>query len=240
MTERTLHLVSPPLAGADVHEIQARLRKLGYTPGTLDGTYGVASASAVREFQADHRLDGDGVVGPRTRAALATANPGHRPPKANGSPIGLKALAEALRHLGQHDSPAGSNRTPFGRWYGLDGVPWCNIFVSYCFAEGAGYTICEGHRGAGVSAKGCAYVPSTEAWLRSAGLWVGRTTPRAGDIAIFGSDTAGHVGIVEKSLGGGQFHCIEGNTAIGNDRNGGQVMRRLRYVSQVDGFGRVR
>ena len=49
-----------------------------------------------------------------------------------------------------------------------------------------------------------------------------------------------HIGIVEKSLGGGQFHCIEGNTAVGNDSNGGQVMRRLRYVSQVNGFGRVR
>jgi hypothetical protein len=237
--ERVLHVVSPPLSGPDVHDIQAGLRKLGYTPGALDGIYGVASASAVREFQADHHLEADGVVGPRTRAALATAKPGHKPPKENGSAIGLKALAEALRHLGRHESPAGSNRTPFGRWYGIDGVPWSNIFVSYCFLEGAGYTICAGHHGAGIGAKGCAYVPSTEAWLRSAGLWMGRTTPRAGDIAILGSDRGGHIGIVEKSLGGGRFHCIEGNTAVGDDCDGGQVMRRLRYVSQVEGFGRV-
>ena len=35
-------------------------------------------------------------------------------------------------------------------------------------------------------------------------------------------------------------NAIEGNTAVGNDCNGGEVMRRLRYVSQVDGFGRVK
>ena len=49
-----------------------------------------------------------------------------------------------------------------------------------------------------------------------------------------------HIGIVEKSLGGGQFQTVEGNTAVGNDSNGGEVMRRVRYLSQVDGFGRVR
>jgi hypothetical protein len=239
--ERTLHVVSPPMAGHDVHALQQTLRKLGYRPGPIDGIYGVATASAVREFQADHKLEVDGVVGPHTRAALEKAKPGKRPRHAGGS-IGRKALAEALRHLGTRESPAGSNRTPFGRWFGVDGVPWCNIFVSYCFRQGAGYTICKGHHGAGVYEKGCTYVPTTEAWLRSAGMWLGRTTPRAGDLAIFNWDSVGvpeHIGIVEKSLGGGRFSCIEGNTALGNDSNGGEVMRRLRYVSNVDGFGRV-
>ena len=32
---------------------------------------------------------------------------------------------------------------------------------------------------------------------------------------------------------------VEGNTAVGNDSNGGEVMRRLRYISNVNGFGRV-
>ena len=44
---------------------------------------------------------------------------------------------------------------------------------------------------------------------------------------------------VERYLGGGQFSCIEGNTSYGNNSNGGEVMRRTRYVSQVNGFGRV-
>jgi putative peptidoglycan binding protein/CHAP domain-containing protein len=240
---RTLHVVSPPMAGADVLAVQKALRALGYTPGPRDGIYGTATAGAVREFQGDHELEVDGVVGPRTRAGLERAKAGRKPPARRGSAVGRKALTEALEHLGVRETPAGSNRTPFGRWFGVDGVPWCNIFVSYCFRVGADYTICNGHRGAGVYPKGCAYVPTTEAWLRSAGLWVGRTTPRPGDIAIFNWDSAGvpeHIGIVEKSLGGGKFRCVEGNTAVGNDSNGGVVMRRERYVSQVNGFGRVR
>ena len=48
-----------------------------------------------------------------------------------------------------------------------------------------------------------------------------------------------HIGIVEGYLGGGKFYCIEGNNSFGNNSNGGQVMRRTRYVSQVNGFRRV-
>src|SRR4051812_9220893 len=195
---RTLHVVSPLMSGHDVLAVQTALQTLGYSPGALDGQYGTATAAAVREFQAAHRLDVDGVVGPNTRAALMAAKPNGKPPAA-GSAIGVKALAEAAKHLGAKESPAGSNRTPFGQWFGVDGVPWCNIFVSYCFQRGAGYTICAGFHGAGVYAKGCAYVPTSEAWLRATGMWVGRTTPRPGDIAIFNWDGTGvpeHIGIV--------------------------------------------
>ena len=84
-----------------------------------------------------------------------------------GGSVGRRALAEALRHLGARGAPAGSNRTPFGQWFGVDGVPWCNIFVSYCFKQGADYTICKGFNAPGTYAKGSTYVPTTEAWLRS-------------------------------------------------------------------------
>jgi cell wall-associated NlpC family hydrolase len=237
---RTLHIASPAMHGPDVLAVQTALQTLGYAPGPLDGEYGPATAAAVRQFKADHKLDADGVVGPQAVKALETATPGAAP-AAGGGATGAKALAEALRHIGTKEAPAGSNLTPFGHWFGVDGVPWCNIFVSYCFVNGAGYTICSGFNGAGVYAKGCTYVPTTEAWLRATGLWVGRTTPQPGDIAIFNWDggVPDHIGIVEKSLGGGQFQTVEGNTAVGNDSNGGEVMRRQRALSQVDGFGRV-
>jgi Putative peptidoglycan binding domain/CHAP domain len=238
---RILHVTSPLMAGADVLEIQKRLDALGYPVGALDGVYGVASATAVRAFQRDHGLENDGIVGPQTSGALADAEAGD-PPVIEPSAIGERALHEALRHIGVTEQPPSSNRTPFGKWFGVDGVMWCNIFVSYCFAVGADYTICAGFEGAGVYANGCTYVPTTEAWLRATGQWMGRTSPLPGDIAIFNWDggAADHIGIVERDLGGGRFACIEGNTAVGDDSNGGAVMRRARSVSQVDGFGRVR
>ena len=73
-------------------------------------------------------------------------------------------------------------------------------------------------------------------------MWIGRVEPRPGDIAIYNWDGGepDHIGIVESyAQGGGTFTAIEGNTAIGNDSNGGEVMRRERCLTQVDGFGRV-
>ena len=168
-------------------------------------------------------------------AALEEARP--------GSP-GLKALAEARRHVGLRESPAGSNRTPFGRWFGADGVPWCAIFVSYCFNVGAGVVLGGGGSsgdGPGCNALGCAYVPTLRAWLEETGQ-LGQAPPRPGDIAIFDWDGGqpDHTGIVERSLGEGRFVTIEGNTGIGNDTNGGEVMRRQRRLAAVDCFGRIR
>ena len=82
---------------------------------------------------------------------------------------GRRALAEALRHVGVRESPPGSNRTMFGRWFGVDGVPWCAIFVSYCFDVGAGVVLCRSWRGAGTGPRGVAYVPTLAAWLRATG-----------------------------------------------------------------------
>jgi Putative peptidoglycan binding domain/CHAP domain len=236
--DRLLLVTSPLLAGPDVLALQRRLVALGLDPGSLDAKYGPATERAVRVFQGSVAVVSDGIVGPRTRAALAAARP---QPAEMGSAIGRRALREASRWVGTREDPAGSNRTPFGVWFGLDGVPWCNIFVSYCFAIGGGYTIARGFRSAGCTPRGCAYVPSTEAWLRATGMWLGRVTPLPGDVAIYNWDGGApdHIGIVE-SAGGTSFTAIEGNTAVGADANGGEVMRRRRNLGEVDGFGRVR
>lgn len=152
---------------------------------------------------------------------------------------GRRALAEALRHVGVRESPPGSNRTSFGRWYGADGVPWCAIFVSYCFDVGAGVVLCRGWHGAGVSARGVAYVPTLAAWLRATGRVV--RTPRPGDLAVFDWDGGDpdHVGIVIRPIAGGMVETVEGNTAVGNDSDGGEVMRRRRSRASAACFGRV-
>lgn len=237
MPARLLLVTSPLLTGPDVRAVQQRLAALGFEPGPLDGSYGPATERAVRLFQASAGIPADGIVGPQTRKALAAAPP--KPPPAPASP-GRRALAEARRWIGTSEEPAGSNRTRFGVWFGLDGVPWCNIFVSYCFAVGAGYTLAAGFHGAGCSRRGCAYVPTTEAWLRTSGMWIGRVAPSPGDLAIYNWDGGppDHIGIVE-SAGASGFTAIEGNTAVGDDCNGGEVMRRERTLADVDGFGRV-
>ncbi len=235
MPDRLLVVTSPLMKGPDVLLVQRRLARLGFEPGPLDGEYGPATERAVRAFQTAAGIEADGVVGPQTRAALTHAKP--RP--AVDSRIGQRALAEAVRWIGTKESPPGSNDTAFGAWFGSNGVPWCAIFVSYCFKAGAGYTIAAGFHGAGCAARGCAYVPTVEAWLRATGAWIGRSEPRPGDIAIYNWDGGlpDHIGIVESGDEAG-FTAIEGNTDP-DDGSGGEVMRRERTLDEVDGFGRI-
>ena len=61
--------------GADVIECQTMLTRLGYDIGScgIDGDFGRATEKAVSEFQSDHNLIVDGVVGPMTWDALDKA-----------------------------------------------------------------------------------------------------------------------------------------------------------------------
>jgi hypothetical protein len=149
-----------------------------------------------------------------------------------------RALAEALRHVGVRESPPGSNRTMFGRWFGVDGVPWCAIFASYAFDVGAGVVLCRGWRGAGVGPRGVAYVPTLAAWLKATGRAV--SEPEPGDLAVFDWDGGlpDHVGIVVRPTAAG-VDTVEGNTAVGNDSDGGEVMRRSRPRAHVALYGRI-
>lgn len=241
---RELHITSPKMSGDDVLAVQNMLSAAGYSPGPIDGFYGTSTFGAVQAFQAAHGLTVDGSVGPLTWAALNSTN--IKPAPTPNLVHGPAALTEAVKYLGIKETPPNSNNTQFGEWFGKNGVAWCNIFVSYCFATSSSpYIICDGFKGAGVRpGKGCAYVPTTEAWLRATGLWVGKANAQPGDIVIFNWDGKGdpeHIGIVESWIGGpqGQFNTIEGNTSVGNDSDGGEVMRRVRRIAQIDGFGRI-
>lgn len=77
-------------------------------------------------------------------------------------------------------------------------------------------------------------------WAKSKGYWHSyKETAKPGDLVLF--DFNGnhgyrqHVGIVVSQTGN-TLTCIEGNTSVTSNDNGGSVMRRVRYVSQVVGY----
>ncbi|MGN1235118.1 MAG: spore cortex-lytic enzyme [Christensenellaceae bacterium] len=56
--------------GAEVKEVQRRLKEWGYYTGAVDGIYGAGTLQAVKLFQQKNGLNPDGIVGKATYAAL--------------------------------------------------------------------------------------------------------------------------------------------------------------------------
>jgi len=56
--------------GAEVKQLQQILSNLGYNPGPIDGIFGPKTDSAVRAFQAAHKIVVDGIVDNNTWTAL--------------------------------------------------------------------------------------------------------------------------------------------------------------------------
>lgn len=152
------------------------------------------------------------------------------------APATVAALARG--EVGVVERPAGSNRTKYGLWYGLDGNPWCAMFVSYVFWS-AGLPLPAQTR------RGFSYCPAGMAWFKGLGSFVrtGRGGFRVGDVAFyqFDHDSApDHVGIVVETRSR-SILCVEGNTskgASGSQSNGGGVFLRERSLSLVLGVGR--
>lgn len=147
---------------------------------------------------------------------------------------GEKVLAEARKDIGYCETPAGSNKTKFGQWFGFNGVAWCGIFVSWCYSK-------AGHQLEKIGwTKGFASCPIAVEHFRKTNQTVTKENVKPGDIVFFdwnGDKKFDHVGLFLKDNGNGQtFQTIEGNTAIGNDSNGGSVMERTRSYATVEVF----
>jgi N-acetylmuramoyl-L-alanine amidase len=62
--------VNRPFTGDDVSALQTRLLELGFDAGRVDGIFGVATATALREFQRNVGVEPDGLFGPVTIRAM--------------------------------------------------------------------------------------------------------------------------------------------------------------------------
>lgn len=142
---------------------------------------------------------------------------------------GQKVIEIAKKEIGTTELPINSNKTKYGKWFGLDGLAWCGMFVSWCYAQSGfslgkiGYT------------KGFAGCQTAVEYFRKSGEIT--TKPVMGDIVFFDwnkDKRYDHTGLFFHQIDATKFMSIEGNTAVGNDSNGGKVMYRERkYVDAI-------
>jgi hypothetical protein len=145
------------------------------------------------------------------------------------------AVKFAADHIGVTEHPAGSNRGPvvdvWERACNVLAAPWCGCFANACLVA-AGFPDQVWLR----------FCPSIEAKAKAGSDgWEWHTTEAAvGDLVLYGSSVAQHVGIVESVGGGRDASTIEGNTSNGpggSQSNGGIVARRTRHTDgSLGGF----
>lgn len=255
----TLYLTSPLTRGPQVLTAQKLLRGEGskfgnYHPGPVDGVWGQQAHAATKRAKywlgyKDKNINGKFdkdvrwlLMGKRSLSVGQRWRRRQRLDAHKAIRLRQKAFQKAVSQVGVKESPRGSNQQKYGVWYTWNGVPWCAIFVSWCYAQAGSKQVKKGAR--------WAYTPfmlSDAKYGRYGLRAISPSEAKQGDIVLFdwnpsGGATADHVGFFDRWGTGHKFekfHTIEGNTAIGNDSNGGEVMRRVRDIRQVAGFVRL-
>ena len=140
-----------------------------------------------------------------------------------------KVLSVARKEIGVKESPSGSNRQKYGKEYGANGQPWCAMFVWWVFKHAGCPELFFG-------GKKSAYCPTIADYYIAKKQTVSKSSGKPGDIVLFDfndNNSSDHIGIIEKKNSNGSYTTIEGNTGTGSNTNGGQVMRRTRYQSDI-------
>jgi hypothetical protein len=136
-------------------------------------------------------------------------------------------IAAALAEVGTVEQ--GDNLTKYGKFTKADGLPWCGSFVNWCANE------------AGVKIPSMVGTAAGAQKMKDQGRW--KEVPKLGDLCFMdfphdGVDRISHIGIVAK-VGLKSVLCIEGNTGDKDQRNGGMVMVKERFLGkEIVGFGR--
>ena len=241
---KTLTLTTPLTHGPAVDRAQRILTNRGYFVGSIDGVFGEITGRAC--VDAKYALgyatkDVKASYGAKLEAFLCGKKPtpamriraSQRKKKIT---LGNAALKVAREYIGVKENPPGSNKVMFSEWYGVVG-PWCAMFVTFCMVKAGSTTFAKGTRYAY-----CPYI-LTDAKQNRGMTIVQPDDARSGDIVLYSwnHDTvANHVGLVATPPNGGiSFLAVEGNTAVGADSDGGEVMIRQRHIKDVIAFVRV-
>ena len=242
---RTLTLTTPLTHGPGVDRAQRILTNRGYFVGTIDGVFGEITGRACVDAKYALGYAAKNVK-PSYGAVLEAFLSGKKKPtlamrvRANQRKkkvtLGAAALKVAREYVGVKENPPGSNKVMFSEWYGVVG-PWCAMFVTYCFVKAGSKTFAKGTRYAY-----CPYI-LTDAKQNRGMTIVQPDDARSGDIVLYSwnnDGVANHVGLVATPPKGGiSFLALEGNTGVGADSDGGEVMVRQRHIKDVIAFVRV-
>jgi hypothetical protein len=143
-----------------------------------------------------------------------------------------KFIETARAEVGTIEGPK-DNETKYGAFTKANFQPWCGSFVNWCANQ------------VGLKIPNCVYTPAGATAFIKKDQWekAEEAIPLPGDIVFFdfpgdGIDRISHVGIVVKDNGDGTVTCIEGNTSPdkkGDQRNGGEVCRKVRAYKKKNG-----
>lgn len=119
----------------------------------------------------------------------------------------------------------------------LQGQPWCDMFVDWCFVQAFGKVVAQQLIGGGFSA----YTPTSAQYYKNKGRYY-KSDPLPGDQIFFQNGVRiYHTGIVYK-VTSTKVYTIEGNTNSGSEviANGGAVCLKEYALSNsvIDGYGR--
>jgi uncharacterized protein (TIGR02594 family) len=173
------------MASPAVKRIQEALKAKGFNPGPIDGVWGRNTISAVKAFQQKEGLKVDGVIGPKTTAALFAG----APPAAQPAGALLPWFEEARHLMGTKEILGPRSNAAIMDWatnldihYAGDDVPWCGLFVAHC----VGSTLQD------------EVLPGNPLGARQWECFGTSTAPRLGSVMVFWRESLasgkGHVG----------------------------------------------
>lgn len=185
-----------------IKKVQQALKDAGFNPGDIDGVWGRASIGALKRFQAKAGLDVDGVLGPKSRAALF-GTPTLTP--TTSETTDLVWYQEALNLMGTLEKPGPGSNPAIINWardldidYASDDIAWCGLFVAHC----VGSTLTEES------------LPANPLGARNWRRFGTRTDPRLGAVLVFWrgdpQGSLGHVGFYH-SEDATAYHVLGGN-----------------------------